>query len=282
MVLGIVERLVRGLVMARSGFAVIAEQPKLLVLAILPGICLMGLLGMIIFSPIVPTLLSLAAKAGRDAGFWMIIGALLLAYFIVWFVMVFFNVALVACAIDYFERGETSLLGGLSVACSRFVQIAAWAAFASTVGLVLSVITALLKRYLDVLGEVFGSLFEASWAVLTYFVVPVLAVEGVGPFDAIERSLSVMKRAWGEMVGGEFGLRVVWFLLMLPLGLIPREAYSASVIVVVVGYAALITALMHAVDGVLRSALFYYGVTGQSPRGFGKGELAGVFQPRSR
>ena len=41
---------------------------------------------------------------------------------------------------------------------------------------------------------------------MTYFVVPVLVVEKLGPIDATKRSMSLMYRTWGEALVGKVGL----------------------------------------------------------------------------
>ena len=51
-------------------------------------------------------------------------------------------------------------------------------------GLLLNALQDLLKNYLGFLGSLIGGLLEFSWAVVTYFVVPVLVTERVGPITA--------------------------------------------------------------------------------------------------
>ena len=43
-----------------------------------------------------------------------------------------------------------------------------------------------------------------TWAVATYFVVPILAAEGTGPITALRRSVDLLKKSWGEGLTGNF------------------------------------------------------------------------------
>jgi hypothetical protein len=47
---------------------------------------------------------------------------------------------------------------------------------------------ALRDRRLGFLASILGGILDAVWAIATFFVVPVLMVEGVGPIEAIKRS----------------------------------------------------------------------------------------------
>ena len=45
-----------------------------------------------------------------------------------------------------------------------------------------------------------------AWGAATFFVVPVLVVEKVGPVDALKRSFAILKRTWGEMLTANFSI----------------------------------------------------------------------------
>jgi hypothetical protein len=64
-------------------------------------------------------------------------------------------------------------------------------------------------------GDLIGALFELGWSVMTYFVLPVLAAERLGPIAAIRRSSAILRSKWGESLAGEarFGLVGLLFFL---------------------------------------------------------------------
>ena len=59
-------------------------------------------------------------------------------YYCNYFVIIFFNSALVGCANIRFSGGDPSLVDGLSIAARHIHRIAAWALVAATVGILLS------------------------------------------------------------------------------------------------------------------------------------------------
>jgi len=77
----------------------------------------------------------------------------------------------------------------------------------------------MLKDKLGFLGSLIGGLFEFGWSIVTYFVLPVLASERVGPIAAIRRSSAIVRSKWGESIVGEarFGLLGILFFLQAAL-----------------------------------------------------------------
>jgi hypothetical protein len=63
----------------------------------------------------------------------------------------------------------------------------------------------MLLRWLSergLLGRLIAGLIGLSWNIATYLVVPVLAVENVGPLEAIQRSTGLLRQTWdGQIVG---------------------------------------------------------------------------------
>ena len=43
-----------------------------------------------------------------------------------------------------------------------------------------------------------------AWSVATYFVIPVIALEGLGPRDALRRSSALVREKWGELTDDDF------------------------------------------------------------------------------
>jgi hypothetical protein len=67
------------------------------------------------------------------------------------------------------------------------------------------------------IGRLIYGLFGLAWNLATFLVVPVLAAENVGPIEAIQRSTNLLKRTWGEHIAGNFGIGVIFGLLVLGL-----------------------------------------------------------------
>jgi hypothetical protein len=149
-------------------------------------------------------------------------------YFVSILIAVYFNAGLISCALEAFVGRQPSLRAGLAAATRRLPQILGWALVAATVGLLLNVVQGILMDRLGFLGSLLGGLLEVARAVVTYFVVPVLVVEGVGPIEAVKRSSAILMRTWGESVGGEGGLGLISVLLVLPAMLVFALVAAAS------------------------------------------------------
>ena len=138
--------------------------------------------------------------------------ASLVFYGVCYFVMIFFNTALAACAAMRF-RGETPTIGaGLKVAVARLPQIIGWTLLAATVGTVLQII----RERSNLVGKIVVGMIGLGWSVATFLVIPTLAVEGLGPIATLKRSSSLIRTAWGEGLVGNIGLGIVNFLMILP------------------------------------------------------------------
>jgi hypothetical protein len=133
-------------------------------------------------------------------------------YFVNFFVIVFFNTALVSCAVMRFTGGTPTVGDGLRTACARLPQIAGWALLSATVGMLLK----MLEERLSFLGKFVVNFIGVAWSIAAYFVIPVLAVEQLGPIAAVKRSASLVRKSWGEAFVGGISLGLISFLLAIP------------------------------------------------------------------
>ena len=133
-------------------------------------------------------------------------------YFCTYFVIIFCNSALISCAMMRFNGQEPSVGDGFRMAMARLPQIFAWALVSATVGVLLKVI----ENAHEKVGYYISMLLGAAWSIMTFFVVPVLVVEKTGPFEAVSRSMSLLRQTWGEALIGRLGLGFFLFLLFIP------------------------------------------------------------------
>ncbi len=135
--------------------------------------------------------MALNQEAAKNPIVWVVLFAF---YFVNYFVITFFNSALVSCAIVRFNGGDPTVSSGLSFAWKRLPQIAAWALLAATVGMILKAI----EQNKNIGAQIAAGLFGLAWSLATYFVVPIIIVEKANPVEALKRSTEVMRRTWGE------------------------------------------------------------------------------------
>lgn len=204
-------RLSNGWNLAMNSFTVLKENRQLIIFPILSGISMLLVIGSF--------LAAIFAAAGwdvdslRDTDTHNVLNyVILFAYYLVnYFVIVFFNMALVHCTHLYFMGEEVTVRKGLQFSVSRIGVIFAWAAFAATVGTMLR----LLQDNLGRIGKIIIGLIGIVWSVATFFVVPVIAYEKLGPLDAFKRSASMMKEKWGESLSASFSFGLVQLVFFL-------------------------------------------------------------------
>jgi hypothetical protein len=252
-------RLSRGWALTKLSFKVIGKDKEILLFPVISGIVLISMLasffGVYFF-----------AFGLENLNVYSLVAFFLVFYFLSSFVIVFFNVALVSCAMLRLNGGDPTFSYGIKMASSRLKYIAEWSILSATVGLVLQAISS----ESGTIGKIVTGIMGFVWSVATYFVVPIIAFEQVGPIKAIKRSASVLKSSWGEAMVSNLGIGVIFFLLAL-VGLIPlilgfviggSLAVIAGVAIAVIYWIG-IAVLASAVSGVLLTALYRYGTTGK-------------------
>ncbi len=204
-------------------------------------------------------------------------------YFCTYFVIIFCNSALISCALLRFNGETPTLADGFRAAMARLPQIFAWALVSATVGVLLRVV----ENAHEKVGEIVAWVLGSAWSVMTFFVVPVLVVEKTGPVAAVGRSLSLLKKTWGEALVGHMGLNFVMFLLAIPILLLMiAGALVIASGMTVPGVALLVVAgiafLMHMAVGaalhtIFLAALYQYAAQDRVPEGFDRNVMASAF-----
>ena len=208
-------------------------------------------------------------------------GVVLLAVglYVLAFIGLYFSVGLAAAADMTFRGREASVGDGLAVSRERFGAIAGWAAVSTAVGIVLS----LLEDQGGIAGAIFGRLLAIGWSLITFLAVPVIALEGTGPFETLKRSASLFRDRWGQQVTGNIAIGgAVALLGFLPGAalvaggiLIWASSGFAGAILVGVGVVVLAVAMVvsRALSGIFGVALYRYALEGEAVGGFSADEL---------
>ncbi|MFK7903078.1 MAG: DUF6159 family protein [Nitratireductor sp.] len=215
---------------------------------------------------------------------FVLAGLSFVSYFVTFFVMIFFNSALIACVKIRFAGGDPTVMDGLRASGKRLPQIFAWAFVASSVGWVLS---QLKDKETGRPWNFVISLIGAGWAVAAYFVVPVMVSENVGPIDALKRSVSVIKKTWGEALVAEVGFGILYSIIGLILFLLiiatmslfapyPQISLSIAGIGVLILFLSSLTFIT--LGSILKAALYVYAVDGKLPDAFDKDLIKGAFK----
>jgi hypothetical protein len=196
------------------------------------------------------------------------------------YVVVFFNAALVAAAIERLRGGDPNIATGLKAVLPQAHNILGWAIITGTVGLILQ---AARSRTDNFLGRIALAIAGGIWAYMTFFVVPLLVVRGLGPIDAIKQSAGLFKRTWGEQVTANFGFGAFYFVAAI-IAVFPAAIVFAinpiAGVVVGIPLLALVLGAVAATEGIFKAALYEYAAEGRIPQGFESADLAGSYASR--
>ena len=272
------DRLSNGWKIAMNSFKVLKENKQLIIFPILSGFSLLLIIG----SFFTITYFSgfwdnpdAVEKSGTFANYLYIF----LFYLVNYFVVVFFNMALIHCTRLYFRGEAVSVSIGLQFSFGRIGSIFSWAVFAATIGLLLKVI----QENAGWLGKIITGIIGVVWSIATFFVVPVIAYENAGPLEAFKRSSRMMKEKWGESLGATFSFGVIQFLgiiiVCLPLYFIGSLINPVIGIGLAVVGAFIIIAIISAAETIFISAI-YHNITGDPVKHFNQQMVDDLFAKR--
>jgi hypothetical protein len=198
-------------------------------------------------------------------------GTLFAFYAANYFIVVFFNAAIVACTATRIGGGQPSIGDGLRAAASRLPVIAGWALVSATVGLVLRII----EDRSDRIGQIVAGLLGLAWTVVSFLVVPILVIENKNPIAALQESTALLKKTWGEQVVSNFSFSGIFFLLAIPAFALIVVGFALGnpiALVACVGlaivYFILLALIQSALQAIFQTALYLYARDGVVPQGF--------------
>ena len=131
------------------------DDKKLLVFPILSGI--VSLIVLLTFA--LPLLFTDTFMNNGDFGPIMFYGLLFVFYAVSYFVVIFFNTALITCVNARLNGKEATIGDGLSNAMRHFGSILAWALISATVGLILQA----LEEKFGFIGQIAAVLVGGAW-----------------------------------------------------------------------------------------------------------------------
>ena len=196
-------RMQRGWQLSKESWAVVKGDRSLLVFPVIAGL---------------GTLILVAAFGGAALGVLpsstpvaIVLGVI--GLYLVMVVTVFCSVALTACAARSLEGVDTKASEGWAAARGHFGPILSWAGVQLVVGAAISALQAVLREGAgQLVSSLVGGLANFAWTIATFFVIPLIALEGLGPFDALKRSVAIIRQRWGEGVVGSFAIGGLVFL----------------------------------------------------------------------
>ena len=215
--------------------------------------------------------------------------ALMFAFYVVqYFVIIFFNSALVGAALIRLRGGDPTVADGFRIATSRLPAILGYAVISATVGVILRA----LQERAGFIGRFVVGLIGLAWTVASFLVVPVLVNNDVGPIDAVKRSAELLKKTWGQNLIVNAGIGLVFGFLLFALifvgaGLVVLAATTKTTALIVltaavVGIAILLLVLVQAaLQGIYSAALYRYAAEGEAGGAFAHDMVADAFRVKA-
>lgn len=277
------DKLSRSWALVKASAAILRSDKKLLVFPALSALCTLAVAA----SFLIP-----AAFAGVFTRHGEITPARVIVmfgfYLVQYFVIIFFNSALVAAALIRLRGGEPTVADGFNAAKSRLPAILGYAAISATVGVLLRT----LQERVGFIGRWIVGLIGMAWSLATFLVVPILVNSDVGPIDAVKRSAELLKRSWGENLIGNVGISLAFGLISVALLAVAALLFLAAIgsqsvvamfaigAALVVGFI-LLALVQSALQGIYSAAIYRYAEEGALSSGFDQALVVAAFKPRT-
>ena len=267
-----------GLIKASAG--VLAKDKELLVFPLLSAVCTLIVLAAFVLPALGLGALDGLGENGLSAAAYVLA---FLFYLVQYFVIFFFNSALVGAAMIRLDGGDPTVRDGLRIARGKALPILGYAAIAATVGMILRAI----QERAGFVGRLVSGALGVAWTLASFLVVPVLVHQEVGPFEALKRSANLLKRTWGENAIGNVGIGLVFGMAMFAVVvvglLLAWVAAQLSTVLAVAILVVFVIALLvmgvyqAALSGIYSAALYRYATEGSAPPAFQGLQLESAF-----
>src|SRR5579864_1888216 len=196
-----------------------------------------------------------------------------------YFVISYFNVAFASVVLNHLDGGHATLNDGLQVAWMRKGSILQWAILASTFGVLMKMIG---RR--SQFGRWIASILGYTWRLGSYFAIPILALGNMGAGEALQRSATVLKDKWGEVVVAQFSFSLLFMVLALPgaalffflAGLLGQSLGFVALLAVT--YWVWLSIFIFSGEQVFIAALYRYATQNEVSRGFSKSDLESAWE----
>lgn len=262
----------------RASWEVLKDDKEILAFPLFSGICCL----LVLAAFALPLLASGSWQPpGGDAStneHVIYYAKLFLFYFCNYFVIVFFNTAIIACATIRLSGGNPTVTDGLRTAIARLPLIAGWALISATVGLILRII----EDRSEKVGQFVAGFLGMAWTVVSFLVIPILVIERKDPITALKESAALLKKTWGEQLISNFSFGLVFFILAIPafiiLTLLIAIGSGKTMTIIFIGLIAAyligLALVQSALQAIFQTALFLYARDGQVSPGFERDLLA--------
>ncbi len=211
----------------------------------------------------------------------------IIAYFGALYMVIFCNAALIAAARERLEGGDPNVMSGIRAVRGMWLAILGWTIISGTVGLILQALQSAAREnshgVVRIIAIILVSLLQTAWAYITFFVIPILVVERVGPITAIRHSSSLLRRTWGEQLAASFSFFIIYLLAAIIVAIpVVVLIFVAPVIAIIVGVilGGIAIASVAAMEGIFKAALYEWVAEGKGSEWFDRQLLSDAYGAR--
>lgn len=288
------ENIKGGFEMIRGSWKILLSDRKLLVFPVLSMIISFVLIALAVLS----LYLLFAGKIFASdilLGFILVI-ILLIIIFLAFYVMDAFLSAALVWSVYSLIHGKTPLIKeGLLQAALHISPLVIWAFIAATVGVFISIISAIAESVSGNLASVLFGIQEAAWELVTLFVIPFIVIDGESATGSMKKSVDLFTRTWGKSMFGWGSIGIVFvgiglIAFFLWCGIIAytpdflsQESVITAWIAVTAIFALFLAALFviySTMTGIFVTVLFSYAKTGMVPSCMNKELVEKAFVPK--
>lgn len=148
------------------------------------------------------------AEMGEQIAYYLKVYLVLLCNY---FVVIFFNVAIIHCAIKRLKGNTSSVSDGISAAIGHLPAILGWTLISATVGLILRII----EDKSETLGQIVAGFIGLAWNMSVFFVIPIMVVRKKGPLESVSDSAKLIRDTWAEQLLSNISYGLVYFVFSL-------------------------------------------------------------------
>jgi len=233
-------RMGRGFQLFRETFGILRKDREMLIFPILSGFVTL----LVVATFLLPLFFSGILAGVGTSGSSPLAYVLLFAFYVVsYFIVIYFNTALVGCALIRLDGRDPTFMDGIHAASARIGKILSWTLIAATVGLILQLIRGDGRGLLTTLAS---AILGAAWSLATFFVIPAILLLLVGVFVVMAGSFEV-------------GLAIAMVALLL---------WVVSAV------------LYGALQGIFVAIMYRYATTGDVPDTIDRSLVEGAFVPK--
>ncbi len=270
----------------KSSLRVVRQDKELMVLPILSFLAtvatLLAILGA--FSPFWPEIMA-SGQEGGDVDPMALVFALSL-YIGLAFVTVFFQAALIHGVHERLGGGDPTVGSALRGAGKHVGKIFIYAIISGIVSLLLQILRERVRG-----GQFLAFLGGTAWSLITWLIVPVLLFENEGVGGSVKRSGQLFKKTWGESLVGEYGLGMLFGLLLIPILILTFaltfglwSVFGMAGMIAGIAIGVLLAVFLHmfqyVLTGAYKAALYRFVTKGEVAQGFDQAMFTQAFHHR--